>query len=138
MFTNIKIAIVAIVILVMCSVSFYVGWSIKASSHAKEDKVRLQQAVEQAKRETILLYENAARANTAATEIAQKEQEQRVVYRTITKDVIKYVQQEPKGDDGKPLCVLDADGLRLDTAAAAPKPHNRTAGSPTAATTSKD
>jgi len=138
MFTNLKIAIVAIAILLMCSISAYIGWTFKAASVEREMNVKLKEAVEQAKKQTALQYENAIKANEAATPIAQKQQEQRVVYRTITKDVIKYVQQEPKGEDGKPHCVLDAIGLRLDTAAAFPKPHNRTAGSPSSISPAPD
>lgn len=124
MLFNIKTIVYAVIFVVYSSLAGYVGYTIASNNHlhatnelVKQDNKKLEQTITTTK-------DNAIAANKTAGAVAAVEAEQKVVYRTITKELIKYVQAQPKDAAGEPVCKLDARGLQLDTAAATAKFNN--------------
>ncbi|MCP1021525.1 hypothetical protein MU295_24660 [Klebsiella pneumoniae] len=86
--------IIAIAILLMCAISWRMGWS----SHA--DHINAQAAKKREKAENAIkpVEEKAATANEAG----------KVIYKTITRDVVKYVQSP-----NRTVCRFDDAAVQL-------------------------
>lgn len=114
-------------------IGFGIGWKVNGWRHDAADLARMeadqkaiQAAAEQARKVADL---RAQRTEIAAQLEIERNREARVVERTVTNDVIKYVQTPAAAQ-----CGIDPDGVRIINAAASGVPGTETAGTPDAGT----
>jgi len=120
MFASIKpylvyVEVLALIVLIVCSYTFGHHNASVADGRAQAIAVTKQQTADIAElnRQVKQTQDNAASAQALAVKAATEHQKTKIVYQTITKQAVQYVQSHPDNS----VCTLDDDGLSIWRAA---------------------